>query len=320
MWYISKLVFRGEIYGSVVVLGVQPVPVEIWRLLPFVSNLVVKLLSAEKYNIVFNDSRLYEAIFVDLLLGNVQSDNFFDNRVLSAKLEDAKCFQLLTVPIQDNIRASIGNLKHTFEYLFPGCWVILYDNHLQVLRIATRPLVNSAMLNEKVRDLMCRYTTLVCYSDFFTDLRQIPEVYQRTLRTLKIAKLLHNNGPVISHEEYRFYDMAMSAARYDNNALDGFLCSKVVEIRTYDAKYGTDYFQTLLAFLQSEKSCPLAAKRLFTHRNTVLYRIARMRELFDLDLDSPESWFQLLYSCIVAAYKDEISNGDIKVTSSFSSQ
>jgi len=139
------------------------------------------------------------------------------------------------------------------------------------------------------------------------ELTDLPRIYGQALRTLKILRLLGNNEVVISQSEYRFLDMVLSAVDYDPAALDGLLDSRIKEIRQYDKENGTDYFRTLCAYLQSKEICSAAAQRLFTHRNTILYRIGRIKELFHIDLDASDTWFRLLYSCAIAAYMDEIS-------------
>ncbi|MBE6032527.1 MAG: hypothetical protein E7224_04970 [Clostridiales bacterium] len=306
-WLISKLVFRGQLYGTVVILEVNPMPAGIWKLLPLISNLVVKLLFAQRENIIFIDNRSQETVFTDLLLGNEHPDSPFHNRVLSDKLGDAKYFQLLTVPIHDKIRENSGNLRHTFESLLRDCWVIFYEGHLQILRYFPSRPEDDLLKTDQLTDVLKAYGTVLCCSDIFMELTDLPRIYGQALRTLKILRLLGNNEVVISQSEYRFLDMVLSAVDYDPAALDGLLDSRIKEIRQYDKENGTDYFRTLCAYLQSKEICSAAAQRLFTHRNTILYRIGRIKELFHIDLDASDTWFRLLYSCAIAAYMDEIS-------------
>lgn len=306
-WLISKLVFRGQLYGTVVILEVNSMPAGIWKLLPMISNLVVKLLLADRESILFVDNRSQETVFVDLLLGKVRPDSPFHRRILREKLGKSRYFQLLTVPVHDGIRGASGNLKHTFESLLPDCWVIFYENHLQILSHSEGRPESTLPRNEKVGEVLRSYGTVCCCSEFFTDLADLSRVYGQALRTLKMADLLCCENPIIYQADYRFLDMVLSAVDYRTADMENFLDPRVLEIRKYDRENGTDYFRTLAVYLQSKEVCSLAAKKLFTHRNTVLYRIGRIRELFDLDLDSEDSWFSLLYSCMVASYRDEIA-------------
>ena len=63
-----------------------------------------------------------------------------------------------------------------------------------------------------------------------------------------------------------------------------------------DREEGTLYCLTLYTYLICHHSLQETCTRLFTHRNTVLYRVKRMREDFDIPIDDPEAHLPLLLS------------------------
>jgi DNA-binding PucR family transcriptional regulator len=71
----------------------------------------------------------------------------------------------------------------------------------------------------------------------------------------------------------------------------------VQRIIEHDAQHSTTYAQSLLAYLDAFGEAIPAAGRLAVHENTLRYRIRRIQELFDLDLDDPDTrlvvWLQL---------------------------
>ena len=56
-------------------------------------------------------------------------------------------------------------------------------------------------------------------------------------------------------------------------------------IRSHDADHQTDFLITLRAYLDANGNIAQAAKRLHVHGNTIRYRIARLAEDFQVDLD-----------------------------------
>jgi DNA-binding PucR family transcriptional regulator len=56
----------------------------------------------------------------------------------------------------------------------------------------------------------------------------------------------------------------------------------------YDGEKNTELVPTLDAFLRANNATEVAA-RLNLHRNTLLYRLRRIREITNLDLDDPET-------------------------------
>ena len=68
----------------------------------------------------------------------------------------------------------------------------------------------------------------------------------------------------------------------------------------YDEKNpGSDYVNVLRVYLESNGSVQTAADRLFTHRNTVIYRMNRIRGLLDCDLSLPEDRTRCLIACLI---------------------
>ena len=62
----------------------------------------------------------------------------------------------------------------------------------------------------------------------------------------------------------------------------------------------TLYCLTLYTYLACHHSLRETCERLYTHRNTVLYRVRRMREDFNIPLDDPEQHLSLLISAAMA--------------------
>ena len=77
------------------------------------------------------------------------------------------------------------------------------------------------------------------------------------------------------------------------------VCSRaVLELRKYDEEHKTEYFETLKVYISNQMNAVRAAKALFIHRSTFLYRMSHIRELVSLDLEDPD---QLLY--LLLTYK-----------------
>lgn len=80
------------------------------------------------------------------------------------------------------------------------------------------------------------------------------------------------------------------------NLANGFRDGRVSDLLDHDLRNGTEYVRTLEAYLKCERRLNETASRLFVHRNTLLYRIGRIKEMLGDDLESPESRMRLLLS------------------------
>ena len=72
-----------------------------------------------------------------------------------------------------------------------------------------------------------------------------------------------------------------------------------------DRQRGTQYCQTLYRYLTCCHSLQKTCDALFTHRNTVLYRIRRMQSDFGLPLDDPACHTELLLGVSVLLFEDK---------------
>ncbi|MET8677880.1 helix-turn-helix domain-containing protein [Streptomyces sp. NPDC004647] len=71
----------------------------------------------------------------------------------------------------------------------------------------------------------------------------------------------------------------------------------IAQLLAYDREQGADYAATVTSWLDSVGDVAGAAARLKVHPNTLRYRLRRIRELFDVDLDDPDvrlaAWLEL---------------------------
>lgn len=65
-------------------------------------------------------------------------------------------------------------------------------------------------------------------------------------------------------------------------------------LEEYDSKLSGELCITLYTYLSCRHSLKDTCERLYTHRNTVLYRIRKIKDDFSIDLDSPKDHFRYL--------------------------
>lgn len=86
----------------------------------------------------------------------------------------------------------------------------------------------------------------------------------------------------------------MIASILEHEDADTFLHPALSAIHLYDQEHKTDYFQTLYEYLMNMLDKRAAAAMLELHKNTFQYRLNRISELFDLDLEDAKTLMNLL--------------------------
>lgn len=88
---------------------------------------------------------------------------------------------------------------------------------------------------------------------------------------------------------YDFFDFGVSYILESPSLSESVLAAMPVVYRLWKMQEtnGAEQFQTLKAFLENERSISKTSEAMFTHRNTIIYRLKRISEFLDCDLDNP---------------------------------
>ena len=103
-----------------------------------------------------------------------------------------------------------------------------------------------------------------------------------------------------------YYDCALAdlTALYRDSTLRRLAIHPALgRLREYDSKKSTDFYKILREYLRCERDRVLTAKRLFVHKNTLVYRLKKIVELFSLDLDDAYEREYLMVSFLVMENK-----------------
>lgn len=123
----------------------------------------------------------------------------------------------------------------------------------------------------------------------FSALSDIGKYYRQAYYTA----LLEQKGTIFYTDEAP-RPLFMQLAGSD--AADAYIHPALPEIFLYDQKHNTQYFMTLHAYSLSMHNKDAAADTLRIHRNTLMYRLNRIEELFSLPYEDERTALHLLNS------------------------
>lgn len=70
----------------------------------------------------------------------------------------------------------------------------------------------------------------------------------------------------------------------------------------YDQKHNAQYVDTLYYYLAYNGSVQMVADKMFTHRNTVIYRIGNIKKMLDMDLDNADDRMKYMVACMILKF------------------
>ncbi|WP_419887043.1 PucR family transcriptional regulator [Neobacillus niacini] len=115
-------------------------------------------------------------------------------------------------------------------------------------------------------------------------------------RAMMMGSKLNRYHQIFDFEELELFQLLMDATEFVD--MDKFVEKKIGLLVDYDKENGTDLVSTLYYYLFTGGSLMGTAKKLFIHRNSVKYRMDRIREIADIDMENFQERF-IYYFCII---------------------
>ena len=145
---------------------------------------------------------------------------------------------------------------------------------------------------ERFSALAEEFQLKVIVSEQIDELFSLPALYRTACEALALMTDERFHGG-------RVYTVAQLRTPLLLKNLEGrkdLIAQEVRTLAAHDREKGTQYCETLYYYLICCRSLQKTCEALFTHRNTVLYRIRRMQEEFGIPLDEPVKHADLLLS------------------------
>jgi DNA-binding PucR family transcriptional regulator len=114
---------------------------------------------------------------------------------------------------------------------------------------------------------------------------EYPAAYREATRTLDLGLALNLPSTVVCHADLGIHRLLLAASASED--LSEMHEELLGALARYDQTTNSDLVPTLAAYLATGNAVEVA-KRLNVHRNTLRYRLQRIREITGADLDDPE--------------------------------
>ena len=140
-----------------------------------------------------------------------------------------------------------------------------------------------------------------CVSDVYTDLTETKKHADADSAVLEFCLAWGIGDRLFYANDYK----TVLAVSYSRNHLPDsyFQNNRLDAIRAYDEEHGTSYMKTLRSCLKCNRNYNAMAEELGVHRNTIFYRVNRLKEEFGVDPDDPIRLASVFFSLLAA---DEI--------------
>jgi len=125
-------------------------------------------------------------------------------------------------------------------------------------------------------------------------LRDIQRSYIEAKKAWMIGSRLNPEQPIHSFGELELFSLLLDAAEHVD--FDAVIDKKLGKLAEYDKRNGTELITTFYRYLETGGSLIETANRLYIHRNSVKYRMDRIKEIAGIDIDTMRQRF-IFYLC-----------------------
>ena len=227
-----------------------------------------------------------DSLLQRILSGTVRSHAEMMAHLGSGTAFEGKRWKLVCARVPEGKSPVI--FQTALQRAFQDNLVVVHDQRVVMLVDVTGGGLTQSQWNA-LRDMAQTYQCTVGVS---VDFQDILECREQMLCLTEHPDMARGGAGLFDYAEHMEYLLFFKAKIGRENALRLF-GGRMMEIRQYDRENDTRYFDTVCAYLSCSMQVQKTAEMLYAHKNTILYRMTRIQEIFGVDLHDNRDIFEL---------------------------
>jgi|GEM_PF-759032 len=250
----------------------------------------------------------FKHIFEDLMNSELRGLDIIAARLERLPNPPKKYMRLIIVRFLTHNKP-IDEVIARLEPEFPNCSIASYRDQIVILVSDTYHLFAPKCNRGAVERILEEYSAIAVISHSGSRVLGLHTHYIQCKRMLDLIPSLNDNRSrrFFEFEEYElYYQIDLLAdiigGLYGHDDLMYLVHPAIVILTRYDRTKKTTLRDFLFVYIMSDCHIAATAKKLYLHRNTVIYRARRIKELTGLSLDNWELRVSLALSCMIMRY------------------
>lgn len=302
---VFPIVVGGDVYGYFSLLEQRPLsdPDRI-TIENGVTAIAIELLKQK--GVTENEQKLKRDFFRDLLLANTTAMTETLRRratylgyplnssywIINVEFDDTKNEEGL--PENINRLVSILNSLLSFRQAVvvnqaQGATILYPVKEGQPTQDKVRQLAKA--IHQKVTSACNNQSVSIGIGQLYPDLMSVPKSHKEAQHALKIGRSTNGAGAITFFAELGIYRMLLQFAQSQDP--NEFFCEPLQRLIEYNNQTDKELVKTIAAFLECNGNLTETSNKLFIHRNTLKYRLERIRDITQIDLDDAENRLML---------------------------
>ncbi|HJD38808.1 MAG TPA: helix-turn-helix domain-containing protein [Candidatus Blautia stercoripullorum] len=307
--YISKTIYSVQgIIGHFFIIGaytrISSYELEIAE---FFGNLLNKQVESDS-TYMPTLGRYYDNYFIDLIESSDSSGKeilteVFDH--LTWKADDSYILLIFRSPKESDSQTAVDGLKiHILEKSYP-CKAFPYRGDILVILNISK-ISEKEVFHKQLQNILHTISKNLGgtsgYSEIFKgekDFSSLNIFYQQALASLSFLE----NGTFQEPKGYNDIALAYLCKKMSEFLSPKMFCHPDMEIlRQYDAENHTFLEDTVYQYLINEENTMETARQLYIHRNSLLYRLDKIKSLTNINFKDPNDRIRMIFAYIYYNY------------------
>jgi len=249
-----------------------------------------------------NRGVMYSYLFAELLEHGVSNYTSVTKRLQVMGFELMENLQIMVVDAASSrlkSEARFEMIASQLHLILTRSMYVFYQDRLVMLISRSDKGISESELS-RVNGYLAENSLVAGLSNSFSNIQDVRQYYRQALKAAELGDKVYHSPAIYHYSNLSLLHM-LSICEAEGNLIN-FCNPKLLALLKYDRDRNTELTKTLYQYLLRVQVSRKTATDLHIHKNTLLYRIEKIKEVLGSSLDDGEELMQLHMSFHILSY------------------
>lgn len=252
--------------------------------------------------ITSNKGFMYSYFFADLLDNPDTNYASIEERlsILGYDLKDEQYILVIPPQVYHNANANPNIIAEQIRLILTGSIYAIYHNTITILLSCDKDKGISEYDFARLSEYLKANKLVIGMSSSFTNLKESKKYFNQALKAVELGLRIGPNSTIYRYSDYYIYHLLEICSKEED--IRSFIHPGVMKLFNYDKENNTDFLKTLNEYLKTPGQTSVISKRLYIHKNTLIYRMNRIQSIIGCNIEIGDELLSLELSLRIMEY------------------
>lgn len=250
-----------------------------------------------------NKGLTYSYFLADLIKYPNRNINDIRERLEAMQYPFKETFYIIAIPPAghrpSDLRLEV--ILNQIKYIISGSIYVIYEN--TIVFLISRDMNQSLSEYEltQLENYLNANHLKAGISNFFQSLENTARFYQQAVDSVHLGMKLKDPSSIYYYSDYYLYKM-LELYEKEDSEIRYLIHPGLMKLYLYDQAHGTDFMDTLITHLKNPGQPAKIAEALHIHKNTLLYRMGKIKEITNCSFTEGNDFMNFNLSILIMRY------------------